>query len=327
MPKIRYIGDMGFDGSGSDCTCNILDKETSAFEYLMVMFDRTLQMFEYKGLPDTIPEYMLERYLQFNGHVCVTKVEGKLYALPGNLGGAPDPYYRPTLYVVANAGLGYSASLSVLNFLPPFGKQDTQGECVLIKNDTNMRGLHYISSRYATQLAENDVSIRCAQINARQLTFISAASDREIASANQYYKDVEAGKWSVVAEQTFLEGVKAVNVSTQSSNSILQLIELQQYLKASWFNEIGLNANFNMKREYLSEEEIKASTDILLPLIDDMLKCREDAVSLINSTYGTNITVKKNSAWLAKQEEINTEQAIKEAEIGEVKADEQTSDT
>lgn len=327
MSKLRYIGDMGFDGSGSDCTCNILDKERSAFEYLMVMFDRTLQMFEYEGLPDTIPEYMLERYLQFNGHVCVTKVDCKLYALPGNLGGAPDPYYRPTLYVVANPGLGYSASLSILNFLPPFGKQDTQGECVLVKNDTNMRGLHYISSRYATQLAENDISIRCAQINARQLTLISAASDREIASANQYYRDVEAGKWSVVAEQAFLEGVKAVNVSVQSSNSILQLIELQQYLKASWFNEIGLNANFNMKREYLSEEEIKASTDILLPLIDDMLKCREDAVSIINSTYGTNIRVKKNSAWLAKQEEINTEQAIKEAEVGEVKGDEQASDT
>lgn len=305
-----YLGDW----SAINSICDIKNKQESSMNYLMLMFNRTNQMFEYKGLPDTIPAYMIEKYLQLNGHVCVTKVKGKLYALPGNLGGAPDPYFRPTMYIVANPALEFSASLKVLNFLDPAMKQDTQGECVLIKNDTNAVGLLYIATRYATQLAENDISIRCAQINARQLTLISGNTSTQIASGEKYFADIEAGKWGVVADQSFLDGIKAVNVSTQSSNSILQLIELQQYLKASWFNEIGLNANFNMKREYLSEEEIKASTDILLPLLDDMLRCREEAVSLINSTYGTNITVDKNSAWLAKQEEIETEQAIKEQE-------------
>lgn len=298
-----------------DFQCDIRNKAESVRNYVMMMFDRTIKMFEYGGLPETIPDYMLELYLQINGHVCVTKVKGDLYALAGNPGGAPDPYYRPTLYVVANPALGYSASLKILNHLEPFGEQENQGECVLIRNDTNMVGLNYIHSRYSTQLSENDISIRSAQINSRQHTLIDAQTDTEKESAEEYFAQLEAGKWGVISEKAFLDGVHVQNVSTQSSNSIIQLIELQQYLKASWFNEIGLNANFNMKREYLSEEEIKASTDILLPLIDDMLKCREDAVSLINSTYGTNISVKKNSAWLNKQEEVDTEQAIKEAEV------------
>ena len=310
--KSRYTGDW----SGIDCTCDILDKKRSIYNYVMLMFDRTNQMFEYNGLPDTIPAYMLELYLQINGHVCVTEHEGSLYALPGGLGGAPDPYYRPTLYVTANPGLGFSKSLKILNHLPPFNKeQSSQGECVLIRNDTNLRGLFYLFSRYATELAENDVSIRSAQINSRQQTLIAANTDRQIASANAYYDNLEKGKIVAVGDQAFLDGINVTNVSTQGANSIIQLIELQQYLKASWYNEIGLNANFNMKREYLSEEELRTSADVLLPLVDDMLRCRQDAISVINSTYGTNISVDKNSAWDNKQEEIDTEQELAEAEV------------
>lgn len=309
--KSLYTGDW----SGIDCTCDILDKRRSIYNYVMLMFDRTNQMFEYKGLPDTVPAYMLELYLQLNGHVCITEVKGNLYALPGGLGGAPDPYYRPTLYVLANPGLGYSASLSIENHLPPFAKQDTQGKCVLVRNDTNLRGLFYLFSRYATELAENDVSIRCAQINSRQQTLVTAETDAQIASANAYYDNLEKGKITAVGAKSFLDGIKAANVSVQGANSIIQLIELQQYLKASWYNEIGLNANFNMKREYLSEEELRSSTDVLLPLIDDMLRCRKDAIEVVNSIYGTSISVDKNSAWENKQEELDTAQEQADADV------------
>lgn len=314
--KSRYTGEW----SGIDCTCDILDKEKSIYNYVMLMFDRTNQMFEYNGLPDTIHDYMLELYLQVNGHVCITEVKGNLYALPGGLGGAPDPYYRPTLYVIANPGLGFSASLDIINHLPPFAKQDSQGKCVLVKNDTNIRGLFYLFSRYATELAENDVSIRCAQINSRQQTLIAANTDSQIASANAYFDNLEKGKIIAVADQSFLDGINSTNVSVQGANSIIQLIELQQYLKASWYNEIGLNANFNMKREYLSEEELRASTDVLLPLIDDMLRCRKEAIEKVNSEYGTNITVDKNSAWENKQEELDTAQEQADADVEATKS-------
>lgn len=308
----RYTGEW----SGIECTCDILDKKRSIYNYVMLMLDRTNQMFEYDGLPDTIPAYMMELYLQINGHVGIIENDGNLYALPGGLGGAPDPYYRPTLYIIANPGLGISLSCSIENHLPPFNKnQAAQAKCVVMKNDTNMRGLFYMFSRYATELAENDVSIRCAQINSREQTLISASTDSQIASANAYYDNLEKGKVCAVADQAFLEGIKAVNVSTQGANSIIQLIELQQYLKASWYNDIGLNANFNMKREYQSEEELQANTDVLLPLIDDMLRCRQDAISAINSTFGTSISVRKNSSWENKQKERDTAQDKAEAEV------------
>ena len=311
--KPRYSGDWG----SVDCTCDILDKRSSIFNYMMLMFDRTNQMFEYSGLPETIPKEMLELYLQVNGHIGFVDWNGELYALPGGMGGAPDPYYRPTLYIIANPALGGSQSCKIVNYLPPYDRVnwDSSPECVLMKNDTNFRGLFYLFSRYATQLAENDVSIRSAQINSRQQALISASTDRDVASANNYIKGIEDGKLCAVAETPFIDSIKAANLSVQGANNIIQLIELQQYLKASWYNEIGLNANFNMKREYLSEEEIRSSTDVLLPLIDNMLLCREEALDLVNSTFGTNISVKKNSAWENKQDEVSTAQDQAEADV------------
>lgn len=316
-----YIG----DSSSVDCTCDILNKKEAITHYVNTMLSRTNQMFEYSGLPDTIPPEMLELFLQTNGHVCITEIDGNLYALAGRPGGAPDPYFRRTHYVVANPALNISKTLRIVNHLPPFGTVDYDGDCVYIKNDTKEMGLMYMFTRYATQQAENDVSIRCAQINSRHQTFISASTDSELASANAYIKAVEEGKLVAVGEQAFLDGIKTANLSVQSSNTIIQLIELQQYLKASWFNEIGLNANFNMKREYLSEEELRSSTDVLLPLIDDMLACRQKAIEFVNSEYGTSISVKKNSAWENKQLELDTAQDLADAEVQEKGGD--VSDT
>ena len=80
-----------------------------------------------------------------------------------------------------------------------------------------------------------------------------------------------------------------------------------------------------MKREYQSEEELQANTDVLLPLVDNMLECRKLAIEAVNKKYGTSISVDKNSSWENKQQERDVEQETKEAEkeaIEEVEKDE-----
>ena len=276
-------------------------------------------MFEWTGLPETIPAEIMELYLQLNGQCAITEVGGKLFAIPGGLGGPPDPYFRPTVYIAAIPGLrdgdhSFSRSMKIVNHLDPFASIETHGKCVLVKNDTLMEGMLYMYARYATQLTENDVSIRSAQINARAHVNIVAENDKDAASAKAYVAGLEAGKIEVIMGRALMDSIKTANLSMNSANVIIQLIELQQYLKASWYNEIGLNANFNMKREYQSEEELQANTDVLLPLVDNMLECRQRAADSVNSTYGTKISVKKNSSWENKQEERDVQQETKEAE-------------
>lgn len=297
---LRFLGDV--DGS-LKCTCNILDKDLSIFNYVQYMFDRTNRMFRYSGLPDTIPEYMLEYMLQIYGSVGIVNYNGSLYALRGNFGGPPDPYYRPTQMVSANPALGLSATYRIVNYLPPFNTDewDSMLPCVRMHNDTQLQGLLPLFARYATQMAENDVSIRSAQINLRQQTVIVADTGPEIQSAAQYLEGLEAGKLAAVGKRPFVEGIKVMNAGSNQSNTVIQLIELQQYLKASWYNEIGLNSNFNMKRQYMSSDEINSSADIMLPLVDNMFECRKQALEYINSEFGMSISVEKDSAWEMKQ--------------------------
>lgn len=298
--SLRFLGD--HDGS-VNCTCDILDKDLSIFNYVQYMFDRTNTMFRYKNLPDTIPEYILEYMLQIYGSVAILEHEGNLYAIRCHFGGPPDPYYRPTQAVVANPALNITKTFRIVNNFPPFEKVtwDEMPPCVRFLNDSQIQGLLPLFSRYATQMAENDVSIRSAQINLRQQTIIAADTGPEIESANLYLRSLEDGRLASIQKRPFTDGIKLMNASQGQSNSVIQLIELQQYLKASWYNEIGLNSNFNMKRQYMSADEVNSSADIMLPLIDNMFDSRKIAIEEINKEFGTNISVEKDSAWEKKQ--------------------------
>ena len=64
-----------------------------------------------------------------------------------------------------------------------------------------------------------------------------------------------------------------------------------------FFHEIGINANYNMKRETLNTSETSVNEQALLPLLDDMLKQRQRGFERVNEKYGTNISVKLNSIW------------------------------
>lgn len=298
--SLRFLGD---NDSSVNCTCDILDKSTAIFNYVQYMLDRTSRMFKYSGLPHTIPEYLLEYMLQTYGSVGIIRHEGSLYCVRVQAGGPPDPYYRPTSAVVANPALKIGATFRIVNYLPPFDKEtwDSYPPCVRGHNDTQLIGLIPLFARYATQMAENDVSVRSAQINLRQQTVIVADTGPEQQSAEVYIKNLEAGKLSAIVKRPFGDGIQVNDVKAGSSHTIIQLIELQQYLKASWYNEIGLNSNFNMKRQYMSADEVNAAADIMLPLIDNMYECRKDFVEAINKEFGTEISVEKDSAWEKKQ--------------------------
>lgn len=271
----------------------VTDKELSCKTYMNYMNIRLQKMFHYENLPDSMPKEMLEYYLLNNGTCYVTKVDGKLYALIGSFGGAPDAYYRPTQYVVANPALDIGKSF------------DLEKDGVLVRNDTLWMGLHPLMSRYATLLGENVLTIRTADIMLRVMAMFTAPDDKTKLAAEEYLKNLENGKLGVIAENRFFdEGVKMQSPPSNNGSYLTQFIELHQYLTGTFYNEIGLNANFNMKRESIGEGESSLNEDSLLPLCEDMLKCRKEDIDKINKMYETNITVEFSSAWANNQKEI-----------------------
>lgn len=281
-------------GAGFGTVNDFTDKSANVKQYVAYMLNRTQSMLRYEGLPETLPKRNLALMLQTNGWICIPDpkyFDGKLYAFTGGLGGEPDAYYMPTVCTVANPALNFSRNLKI-------------GEdCVIVPHDSLYIGLLPMFTRYASMLAENDISIRIADINARIINLISAGDDRSMSGAKQYIENIEAGKLGVAAENSFLEGIRSQPYATGSAMAITQLIELQQYLKAGWFNDLGLNANYNMKREAINTTEAQLNDDALLPLVDDILDTQQKAFDRVNEMYGCNIRVSLASAWEDRQEE------------------------
>lgn len=261
------------------------DKQTIFEYYCRYTFTRTQSMFVYENLPDSIPVKWLEYYLQMNGSCAIAKHNGELYALLGSAGGEPDEYYQPTKYTVANPALKLS-------------KEFTIGEdCVFCKNDFLGIGLKPLVSRYCGLMAENVLTIRQSDVSMRNMFLLSAPDDNTLQSTKHFVEELEQGRLSVVGDNAFFDGVKMQSSSHGNGDYMIQFIELQQYLKGSMYNELGLNANFNMKREALSGDEIAMNDDALMPLIDEMLKQRREFVGELNEMFGLDISVDFGSTW------------------------------
>ena len=250
-----------------------------------ITYNKTMAMFKYHNLPDTIPCYELENLLQKNGFACVAQVEGSLYAFDGGLGGEPDVYYRPTICTVANPALKLTRDFEI------------DKDCVIVKNDSNMVGLSHTIAKYNTLLAENEITMLIALINSRMNIIFSGADSATKASAEQYLNMIVQGKLGVISDNAFLESLKIQIGSTTRNNVFEDLIRLNQYLKAGLNNAIGLNSNSAMKKERLITAEIDVNNTALYPLIDDMLECRRIAIEKINAMFETDISVELNSSW------------------------------
>lgn len=273
----------------------IKNKDKSVNGYIRKMLAITQAMFIYKGLPETLPQSNLENLLQTNGNVFVTEVNGKMYAFTGGFGGTPNAYNEATEYIVSNPYLQLNKSYKI----------DVEG--VLIKNDSGANSLLPIFGKYGVLCSDTLLSLNTCSVLSRITMLISASDDKTKQSADDFVNKIMQGDFSVIGENAFFKGVNLQSISTQSANQITQLIELLQYLKASAFNEIGLNANYNLKRERLNTSEVQMNVDALNPYVDNMLQERKKAVEKINAMYGTAISVDLSSSWAIRKEENKTE--------------------
>lgn len=271
----------------------IRDKDTAVTEFIANTLAKTQSMFEYEGLPESIPQKELERLLQTTGNAFVTSVDGVLYALSGGKGGEPDVYGRATLYTVANPALKLNKTY------------DIQKDGVLIENDSNGESLLPLIGRYAVLHTDGLISLNTASILTRITMLISASDDKTKQSADEFLRKIQDGEFSIIGENAFFKGVNMQTAPTTNSVYITQLIELIQYYKASMYNELGLNANYNMKRERLNLGEVSMNIDVLLPYVDNMLKERQNAVEKINAMFDTEISVKLASSWGLERDNYN----------------------
>lgn len=289
-----------------------VDKEALMQHYVMTTLNRLQSMFKYDGLPDTIPQRWLENYLMCNGSCVFIKDGEDLIVTTGGWGGLPDRYYVPTEYIVSN----------------PYTKEEStrrtytiDEDCVLIRNDAYARGILGIIESHARLLTENYITMDISTVLARAMLTITATNTNDKQSVDLWLKKLIDGELSAIGELPAMVGNqdRSINITPFQSvaGMLTDLIEERQYIKASLFNELGLNANYNMKRESINSNESQLNDDMLHPLIDEMLKCRKEALEKVNDMFGTNISVELASAWKDNETENELAMEVMEAEASE----------
>lgn len=262
----------------------LTNKKEQLSKFRADMLNKSLTMFEWENLPDTLPAVELEKQLQMNGYSIIAKVNGNVYAFQGGFSGQ-DPYNRPTTAIVNNPSLQNHDTFTI-------------GEdCVVIKNDDMQQGLIHIYNKYGTLLIENQITMLMTDYNYRMPFTISSKDDSTTQSAREYLQKVIDGSLGVIGEAKLFDALKVTPTNNKGVNSFADLYGYQQFIEAELNNTIGLATNNNMKRERLTTNEIEVNKNASYPLIDNMLRNRKQAVEKINKMFDLDIDVEFSSIW------------------------------
>ena len=281
----------------------ITNKQRNLYDYLRSIINRTLSMFEYENLPDTLKRSIMEDQLQENGYTVIFNYQNKLYSTVAGLSGREkSPYNEPTTALVSVPALNFNKTLTI------------NKDCVLIKNDDLMVGLMPTILKHGTLAIENEITMLLADYNARIQTLISAGTDQTIQDAQNYINQIVDGNLSVIGESAFYQDLKTHNPSQNAKENFQDLIAYQQYIKSDLYNELGLSSLNNMKKERLITSEVDSESDQIFPLVDNMLRNRKEGVKMVNKLFNGKINVDFGSTWKDKADSRNTPDQTKQPE-------------
>lgn len=278
---------------------------------MLVNFNRFLKMFKWGGLPDTVPQRILEIIIMTNGFGGGFEFEDKKYFSFGTLGGIPNENYMPSKMIISNPYIkGFN-----------FKSLDIYGdnkEVVVIPNDDLYMGVLPILSYHCELITEIELTKRATIINDRLPNVLVASDDNAKKDIDDLLSDVEDGEISSVADRNLYKESNSIPFGEcRSSNLATQIIELLQYQKASLLNDMGLQANYNMKRESLTSSENLLNTDALLPLSDNMYDNRKIGAEELSDFWHTKISVEFGSAWKRLRDNLNADLKAKSMSTGD----------
>lgn len=307
----------------------VIDKDKSVRLFETGLLLRSNQIFKYQNLPESLNENRLEYMLQKKGEVYIIKHENDFiicdnYSESGNKNyyGESDeitvvnPYCSEIskkyhIYSGLNHKNTTDDKSSTYDFKP-------ESYCIQFKNNYLKTSVLELLSKYCTLIVESEITLRSYIINSRNMFTILAGDNKSKQNCEQFLKKLEKGDLSVLLDNTFLESIKVLNNSV-SGDFIYKLMQTIQYLKASCLHEIGINANYEIKRTVTSQADIDLNLDYLIPLIDNMLQSRIESVNNFNKCFNTEVKVMLHSTWLnerLKSESlIHSESVPEESEI------------
>ena len=275
----------------------VCDVEKIFRYYFKSLTNKVCNLIRFEDLPDHIDEEFLKEQLVLTGRICFKDINGHLYALNGNVGGEPDCYYHSTQYIIANPVLG-SHTVTIRH---RDGSTDVDGLDGILVGLTHADlelegdikgGLYDLIYTYSGLLADNLVSLNCAQINSRVQVAFVGDTESLANTAEKVLKDLYNGTPYKVLQQDILNKLTINPVGQTGANAtIMSLIEAHAQILSDFYSELGISYNSNRKREYVNSTENSMDTGSLNLNIDTIIECVKEGIDRVNELFGTDIKV------------------------------------
>jgi len=289
---------------------NVRDIVTGFDYWYFKLLNYILGIYQYEGLPESLPQRELELNLMLTGHAAIFESKGRILTTITELYGF-DEYYRPT-----NATFG-NALIPFKNLT--FGKDSEiiynnriQGSILRCQKVDS--GLSTYIRRYARMLADVESSIETYMVNARLVSYPTAQTQQMARQVEDFNARVELGEAAVLTDPSFLETFRNVDIHPRTNDTLNDYLIARDKILATFFREIGVKFMQEQKKAQLTEDEVTADEQLLLINLDDMLQERQEGLERVNNHFDLNISVKINPAYDRRIYQTKEESANDNAE-------------
>lgn len=283
-----------------------MDKMTLYYHFFRTLYNNASKVILIKGLPEDADYHFILSQLLLVGKIQVFKSNGKVYLLNGNVGGKCDEYYYPTRVIVANPILGSFDLERGKEAVPVYL---TPADRILdspIRTNVLPGGMYSLISMCANVLSECITTINVTLMNTRVHAIYTADSDSAAKSAEPILRSIYMGKPYSVVTSELLERLNVNPLSEHGlATTLTETIEVCQYVLAMFWNGLGVDMPFNMKRERLVTAEVDKNLQSLIVPVQTILETLNEGFEKANSLFDTDITAILNPDFAVMQEGEN----------------------
>lgn len=247
------------------------------------------QMFEWKGLPDSINPFFLERVLHQQGQIAFYD-DPKLGYLA--VQGAPmnlNPYGEPIDF--KSAMYNYTKGFQLKTYLDSVEQAKEQNLGILC---TNQIGQMFSSQQsvivYAGLLADNKQTKLIAQ-NALKIPYVFKGNESELLAFKNIFEKIQANEPTLIVDREN-DPISSLEILNTNAPYILDKLEVDRMtIYNEFLTSFGIN-NLNInKKERTNLSEVNANNELILHNRNRFLAPRKEVAKILSLMWGRNITV------------------------------------
>ena len=249
-----------------------------------------VQMFEWKGLPETINPIFVEKSLHHNGLLAFynDKTYGHI-AVTGTPMGI-NPYGEATRFQASM--YQYHRQFDLYQYVKPRYIKNSENLGVLVKNQID----GFISSQqaivlYASLLAENRQTKLISQ-NALKIPYVFVGNQEQMLTMKNIFYKLQANEPVMFVDEeqsNLIKGLQVMNTNAPYHLDKLTLENTENYNE--FLTHFGINnVNIN-KKERLVTSEATANDELILNNRNKFLAPRKETARILSELWDTEITV------------------------------------